>query len=292
MLIKSHFYPGEEWMYIKIYSNRFNCHNILIPKIGKLTNYLMENSYIDKWFYIFFSEPESSIRLRYHLIYESFFEKVLKLFNGTIKNDIENSVIYRYVIDTYHRELDRYGHQDILFAEDVFFIDSCCSIDFLSKRHLYNGNANLLWIYTLQNVHNYILTFLDNDNKRLEFVNRMNDTFLKEFYPNKNNLIKLNKKYREANEIMKTVGYTQNFKEIFSIIQKRNKNMNIIIDNFQKNNSKTIENKLSDFIHMSIIRIFHNNRFYEMITYNFLTRLYQSHVSRYGELKQSLFEIE
>ena len=57
MSIKSHFYPGEEWIYIKIYSNRFNCYNILIAEIRKLTDFLIKNSYIDKWFYIFFSEP-------------------------------------------------------------------------------------------------------------------------------------------------------------------------------------------------------------------------------------------
>ena len=109
MLIKNVFFPGEEWMFVKIYSNRFNCHNILIAKIENFTNYLIENFYIDKWFYIFFSEPESSIRLRCHLINEASFIKVLSLFKEFIKDDIEDSVVYRYTIDTYHRELDRYG---------------------------------------------------------------------------------------------------------------------------------------------------------------------------------------
>ena len=292
MSIKSYFYPGEEWMYIKIYSNRFNSHNILVTKIQKLTNYLKKNSFIDKWFYILFSEPESSIRLRYHLVNESMFIKVLNLFKETIKNDIEDSIIYRYTIDTYHRELDRYGEPEIMIAEDIFCLDSECSLDFLSKRYLYGNNINLSWIFTLQNVHQYILAFFDNDNKRIEFVNRMNNMFLKEFYPNKSNFKNLNLKYREAYSIMQKVYFDSGFNEILMILQNRNRNLEIIKNNYQKTNNINLENKLSDFIHMSIIRIFHNNRFYEMIAYNFLTRLYKSHISRYGELRQSLFELE
>jgi thiopeptide-type bacteriocin biosynthesis protein len=288
MKIQKKFCPGEEWMYFKLYTNQHNSDLLLSAEIKQLTHYLYDNNYIDKWFYILFSEPESSIRLRLHLINNKDFSNVMTIFHTIMHNKLDSEIISKFILDTYDRELMRYGIETISFSESLFEIDSNQSIEFISYYFNYPDFSNIKWIYTLLSTHFYTYTLIQEDKARIDFVETMNLEFLKEFGYNKYNLKDLNAKYREANLIIAEFLLNASSVVVYKILEERSSKIIKLLQDLPTEQKNNFMYRLSDFIHMSIIRIHYNNRFYELIAYNFLSRIYKSHMVRYGEIRMKL----
>ena len=65
-LIKRNFIIGDSWVYYKIYSGAKTSDSILAEIIKPLTEALLKEKIIDKWFFIRYSDPKHHIRLRFH----------------------------------------------------------------------------------------------------------------------------------------------------------------------------------------------------------------------------------
>ena len=66
MKLKRTFIIGEEWLYYKIYCGNRTSDTILIDVIKPLTESLLKEKIIDKWFFIRYSDPENHLRVRFH----------------------------------------------------------------------------------------------------------------------------------------------------------------------------------------------------------------------------------
>lgn len=60
------FYPGDEWVFFKLYGGIAICDKILFTHVLPLTNFLESEGTIDKWFFIRYSDPEFHLRIRLH----------------------------------------------------------------------------------------------------------------------------------------------------------------------------------------------------------------------------------
>jgi thiopeptide-type bacteriocin biosynthesis protein len=288
MIIQKKIYPGDEWMYFKLYTNQHNSELLLSTEIKQLIHYLYDNEYIDKWFYILFSEPDSSIRLRFHLINNKNFGNVMTIFHTIMHDKLDSDIISKFILDTYDRELTRYGLETISFSESLFEIDSNQSIEFISHYFNHPDFSNIKWIYALLSTHFYIYTLIQEDKARVNFVEIMNLEFLKEFGYNKYNLKDLNAKYREADLIMTAFLSNASSVTLYKILEERSNKIISLLQNLPIEQKNNFVHRLADFIHMSIIRIHYNNRFYELVAYNFLSRIYKSHMARYEEIRMKL----
>ena len=65
--MKRKLYPGDKWLYVKIYASSVQCETLLITKIPQLISSLTKQSLIQKWFFIRYADPENHIRLRFLL---------------------------------------------------------------------------------------------------------------------------------------------------------------------------------------------------------------------------------
>ena len=73
------FYPGDKWLYYKLYGGVKSCDFILPIYILPMMNRLKRMHLISKWFYIRYSDPDFHIRLRIELTSNIYFADVAEM---------------------------------------------------------------------------------------------------------------------------------------------------------------------------------------------------------------------
>lgn len=121
---KKKFIPATEWLYLKIYAGVKTADIILDEAIQPLMKYFQENDYISKWFFIRYNDPKPHLRIRFKLNNIDDYSKILVKINEALQEYIESGEISDIVIDTYSRELERYGENTIEEAEILFYKNS------------------------------------------------------------------------------------------------------------------------------------------------------------------------
>jgi thiopeptide-type bacteriocin biosynthesis protein len=280
--IKSRFFPGDDWLYFKIYCGYKVSDTLLTEIIKPFTEDLIRENHIKKWFFIRYNDPNYHIRFRVELTDKKNIGHVIHEFNNLLKDYIESKSVWSLQIDCYDREIERYGLNTMELAEEVFFNDSVEIINFLptSKNEDTDIVSESKPIFSLKLIDFYLSHFGLTDSQKLSFMERLRDSFYKEFDINKDNKKQIEKVYNNHKEsIYKQLLDTNN--AITNTAIKHN------IDEILKVTSQELasENKMtyliSSFIHMSLNRLYYsNNRIHELVCYDVLWKFYKSKISR------------
>ncbi|MDR0574201.1 MAG: thiopeptide-type bacteriocin biosynthesis protein [Tannerella sp.] len=288
------FIPGSEWIYFKIYTGTKTADAILKNELYAYIREMMKNNFIDKWFFIRYSDPDFHIRLRLHLketrnftcIFNRFFEMFFPLVNS--------GLVWNIQCDTYQREMERYGANTISMIEDLFFIDSEYIIRLLQQSDQQSDNENheqQRWNSALILIDGFLSAFSIELLQRKELLNPLAESFKKEFgFTHHHTTKQLNDKYRFFRKDIERVMLWENEDiEITDIIKARR---NAIISGAEKiiAMNKTgelqvpLDSLLTSLIHMTMNRWFRTkNRLHEVVIYDFLARYYTGKIAR--ELK-------
>lgn len=264
------FIPGSEWLYLKIYTGIKTSDILLEEIIQPLTTYFLENSLIKKWFFIRYNDPKPHLRVRFELADTNDYNEILLQIQSTFQQYINSGEIANFVVDTYSRELERYGTDTMEDAEYLFYENS----DFFLKEclHLDDEEKIIISIFYIDQ----ILDFLHlSINEKLSWIKDYNDGFKKEFNADKKLNSQLDKKYR----LFKP-------KYLDFIESEEYDDFRIHIENHMIELKPTVENIvlntvfLKDFFqsifHMNINRLFvSNQRLFEMVIYDYLLRYYK-----------------
>ena len=243
------FSPGSDWVYFKIYCST-NFSNIILKKIYR--EYIVElkkNNIIEKWFFIRYFDPHHHLRLRIKKTKNHSHYDFYGQFQEKLNSFEKNGIIWKIKIDTYQRELERYGMSDIDYTEDIFFYDSENYTTNLIKGKIDNFEHQIY--FALQNL-NFYLSLLNlsyREKMKMNFGKEKGKTFIKE----------IDKKFREIkNDIFVAIKNETSFK------LKDIGSLRVI----------NLEN-LADYIHMSTNRCFESNQrdweyylYYIMYEYN------------------------
>lgn len=285
--VRRSFHPGSEWAFIKIYCGIGESDRILSEHILQLKNELAKEELIEKWFFIRYHDPEPHIRLRFLLRKKDgiiHFQKVVDRINKHLEPLLKNNIVFRIVYDTYERELQRYGEDNIEICESIFHIDSESVLSLFPLFKQGEGN-HLRWLTGMLGV-DYLFTAFGLDiDKRINFLAGLRDAFLCEFSGYDKLKYKLDCKYREHRKLI------QHFFD-----PPDNNDMviyNILFDRFQaiRSVAEPIKNThlsdhsffdlLSSLSHMYVNRLFTSKqREHEMIIYHFLIKHYSGIAKR------------
>jgi thiopeptide-type bacteriocin biosynthesis protein len=184
-------------------------------------------------------------------------------------------------LDTYSRERERYGNKLIEPAESIFYYDSECILSILKKIR----NENYRWMIALKMIDALLSDFSFDINAKKDIIDKISNSFKVEFGFNQYNAKQFNSKYRDnkkniENIINSTIADVE-FKTLYLPVQKKSKNLKLIIEKL--NNTKKVEkdNLISSYIHMMLNRLFQSkNRMHELVLYDFMKRYYTSSVAR------------
>ncbi|WP_265714324.1 lantibiotic dehydratase [Sphingobacterium sp. InxBP1] len=271
------FIPGSEWLFCKIYCGEKSSDNILIDHIRPLVNYLKKNKLIQKWFYIRYHDPEPHIRVRLNFakdINTSFSETNIFI-QKTFNNLIKQGIISRLTFDTYERELERYGPNNITHCETLFEVESNMMLNILP--YIKEVGENLRWKFAIVTVNELFSAFGYQGKAKLQILEILKESFYKEFdkyYKLKFVLDQNYRKYREdiSNFLKKQIHSDEKIN--FQLATYRDSLKNIYekcaSNNDFRQKPKEIVCALS---HMLLNRIyFTKQREQEMVTYHFLSK--------------------
>lgn len=129
---REYFLPGEEWLYYKLYTKKIYQNVILTECLEPKLRKLKDDGLVKNYFFIrYIDEEKHSIRLRIQL--QNNVSDILNLVNQLLRNLVDERIVSRIVVDTYDREIYRYGGSSTyglveeLFCEDTYKVIQCLS---------------------------------------------------------------------------------------------------------------------------------------------------------------------
>ncbi len=122
---KRNFGPGSEWLYAKIYCGFTTADRVLREAIAPLVRDVIGAGHADRWFFIRYTDPDPHLRVRFHGDPAVLLSKVMPALAAAVEPLIAVGAVRKVVLDTYEREIERYGgDQAIDLIEQVFWRDS------------------------------------------------------------------------------------------------------------------------------------------------------------------------
>ncbi len=245
--------PFDEWISIKIYGANDSEDSFISKDVLSLVDSLFENRIIDKFFFLRYSDSRRHIRIRFHGR-SSMLLKGYSIIQYWMKNLLNRRVAEDFIIDTYDRELERYGGEHVIDEiETLFFKSSLSVINLLNfKKSNELSSYYLGVICTLYFTKKFDLTFDDT----LTLFNVPNSKFREHFKKEREKYIFI------AESLMYGNAHLSNESE--SIINTLSvMDCSIELVKKQLNNLNITKIKyidiVSSIIHMHLNRLFENN---------------------------------
>lgn len=274
------YYPNNKWLNIKFYLGHNNAENLLL-KLESLNNALLDEGYIQKWFFIRFNDPQFHLRIRYLTETNELHHKILAKINTQISQFLSTDTIWRYQIDTYTPEIERYGIDTIEIAESIFHQDSKAILQLL--RIISDDEGIKRWIVGIKNIDMYLNLFDFTLTEKIEFTENLKNHFAKEFNSNKFLKKQIDKKYGDSRKEIETWLFQKVNNEKRNAIEvaflNREKQLKPIVAFLLNTHQRNRINKwLSSYIHMSTNRLINSkSRLHEFLLYELLNRAYLSY---------------
>ena len=118
------FPPGSEWLYVKLFTGTATADQVLL-RAGRVVESSLAAGGAHQWFFIRYGDPDWHLRLRIRGAPDRLLHETLPLLHRATAPLVETGQLWRVQLDTYEREVERYGGEaGIHLAERVFHIDS------------------------------------------------------------------------------------------------------------------------------------------------------------------------
>lgn len=125
--------PGTDWLFLKLYTPKFLEEDLLAGPVRKFARHVVERGLADAWFFIRYGDPDLHVRLRFHGDPARLVSELTPAAFAWLGGLVDERVCTRFVVDTYDREVERYGGQDgMRIAEAIFAADSVATADLLA----------------------------------------------------------------------------------------------------------------------------------------------------------------
>jgi thiopeptide-type bacteriocin biosynthesis protein len=288
-LIKRSFIPGSEWLNFKIYCGVKTSDSLLKETIKPIIAKLLQNSLIEKWFFIRYVDPDLHIRLRFYNSDCAKLNEVMKLLSISLQRMHEQGIISKIMTDTYNRELERYGHNTMEISEHLFEIDSWATLNLLEIAQGDNSD-HLKWQYSLKSLDNLMGCFGFNISQKLNLMEKLKTAFIAEHSTHKDLKVQLDNKFRkmrpQLNELFSNSPSVNNDWPASEILKWNQAAIQPIIDQILEINKAdelmvNLDDLIASYMHMSINRIFKSQqRKHEMVIYDQLYRYYKSKIAQ------------
>lgn len=267
MIVKRDFIVGDEWFYVKIYCGYETADLILLNFIKPLIVQLKKDKIIDLWFFIRYNDPESHLRLRFHLTNIEKIGLLIQYFNQYCSSCIENNYTWKIQIDTYTRETERYNSIDYSLTEKIFHFDSEMIMEYLNYRNELNDKEKIIFS-CLSIIHFLDVLGLSIFRKR-EIISNMLLGYIEEHNADKFILKKMNLVWHDIENLLNDI--VKNFK-----IEKLLSLKDVSIGKLSLESNNLSLNYISSHIHMMINRQFQSRqREYETLIYFILEKMHQ-----------------
>jgi lantibiotic biosynthesis protein len=144
-LVERRGFPGEEWVYLKLYAAISQHEELLAGPMRAAVHLLQERELLDRWFFLRYADPEPHLRLRFHAKDTTNIQPILAHVLPWSVQLARNGQIQRFSLDTYEREVERYGGPEAIdLLEQAFTVDSALVSDLIAFQYAHRLNLDPL----------------------------------------------------------------------------------------------------------------------------------------------------
>ncbi len=285
------FLPGSEWLFAKIYASPSQADRLLVEQIKPLVARVLAAKTADSWFFIRYGDPHGHLRLRLHGMPGPLSTKVLPELWECIERQRQQGVAWRMQIDTYERELERYGGmRGTLIAEQLFQLDSELVLDLLEAIGDQLG-AEIRWHLAFASV-DCLLSGLGLDlSARRALVNSLGKSQEKNFAVQQIYRKQVSEKFRKERQALQrllemaadSAGFPAQAQSALTRFAGQLKTIRGELEAAQQAGelTKPIAELAGSYVHMHLNRMFRSAaNAQEMVLYDFLARTYDSKLAR------------
>jgi thiopeptide-type bacteriocin biosynthesis protein len=127
--------PGGDWLYLKLYAPAASHEDLVAGPIRDLCTEALAAGAADLWFFLRYHDPDPHVRLRLHGEPQRLAAELWPRLAPWLRALVEDGWCHRVALDTYEREVERYGGlEQIDRAERAFAADSEAVADLLGLR--------------------------------------------------------------------------------------------------------------------------------------------------------------
>lgn len=274
--VQKTFLPGSEWLYIKLYGGKQGLERLLAYELSDLLKLLEEKNCIEKWFFIRYADPDEHLRVRFKLLDVKDIGEVMALLHLWADDLKHKKRLYKTTIDTYNREVERYGYSTIADIEELFHQDSVATMKYLTIVN--EEHDRLRWMFALKSIDRLLADFGFEQADKERFLKRPMQYFKKEFEAGKDLLQKINRKFKTHRATI--MAYMKDDARSDTVLSDRTRQTKDCIHSLCRKYkteeiNKELEVVLADLTHMLVNRIFpFRPRFHEMVIYELLNKYY------------------
>ena len=169
------FTPGSEWLYVKIYAGPASVQRVLRAAIAPLVRELEAGALIQNWFFVRYADPEWHVRLRLEGRPHQLAGVVLPRVHAAVARLLDNGTCWKIVLDTYEREVERYGGLEAMaLVEQIFTADSAAAVA-IAEAHEGNRGHEAGWRVTTRGIDGLLGQFGYDLDRKLIIMTRLRD---------------------------------------------------------------------------------------------------------------------
>lgn len=281
-IVKRYFSPMSEWIYFKIYLNPKAGDLVLTKYIAPMIQEIVPK-YSEKWFFLRFNDDGFHIRLRIEVIDNRYAYKSFDIAQKYLNKAFIDGCIYKWSLDTYQREIERYGENSILKTEEYFYLNSTTSLKIL---HLISNKYYEINCVALATINIILGYYIPDIHQRLTYCNNTIKGYLIEqkCSINQTEINKIYRYYRPFLNHIESMDYRGILPDNVSTILTEFANL---FNEYRNTIDECVFAKMNfgSMIHLDINRIYpYNARITELVLYLILSKKYHSDICR---LKQN-----
>jgi class I lanthipeptide synthase len=128
--------PGSDWLYAKVYTGTTVADELVAGPLGEFAQEALVSGLADDWFFIRYRDERPHLRMRFRGEPQTLTGELTPRLYEWASDLMEQGACQAVAVDTYERELERYGGgSGIDVAEAVFGVDSRMVVE-LVRLHL------------------------------------------------------------------------------------------------------------------------------------------------------------
>ncbi|MGI9166898.1 MAG: lantibiotic dehydratase [Pyrinomonadaceae bacterium] len=285
------FPPGSEWLYSKLYTGTATADYVLRDVVSDITEESVRTGAVDQWFFIRYGDPDWHVRLRFHGLPERLHREVFPALHAALNPLLDDGRLWRLQVDTYEREVERYGGEEgITLAERFFHVDSEVVLEMLGMLEPGDAGADERWRLTLAGIDRLLTDFGFDPKDKCAIMKLARERFGREFRVEKNVVGQLSEKFRKERqsleELLRAEIGDHSLAPGLELFRSRSERLAPIIAELK---SSEVAGRLSfplrelvlSYIHMHANRLLRSaQRQQELVIYDLLARTYESLLAR------------
>ena len=276
-----------------MYTGSVTADDVICALFDQVIAHYLDRGAIDKWYFVRYADPHWHLRVRMHGKPEALLEQVVPEMCATSQKVLEKRRLWRVRIDTYEREVQRYGGENgISLAEDIFYFDSMAVLEIVKNLGGDDG-AGFRWRLGLLSISLLLHDFGMNLKEKLDFVAMMRQGLGQEYKEDSALRIQLGGKYRNERSSIEAIMDESSYnsaplRTCLAALRKRSERAVRTLQQFMDHGYDrtlrcSLKQLVANVVHMHVNRLLQSSqRFQEYILYDFLRRFFISQVKKSG----------